>query len=75
MNFVQIVAGEDYTCGMTLEQTVFCWGGVSGFVPGHYEQITGSSYGKNGCGVLTDGKINCWGKPPLLVFYAPYFQI
>jgi hypothetical protein len=61
MEFVQIVAGETFTCGLTTDQTVFCWGSVSGYIPGLYEQITASGYGNVGCGVLTDGKINCWG--------------
>ena len=63
MDFVQIVGAHDFTCGITLDQTVFCWGDrVSGFIPGLYEQITAASYGNVACGVLTDGSINCWGE-------------
>ena len=62
MDFVQLVAGNSFSCGMTMEQTVFCWGRIKGFIPGLYEQITASSFGFLGCGVMTDGKINCWGE-------------
>jgi hypothetical protein len=63
MEFVQIVGAHDFTCGITLDQTVHCWGDeVSGVIPGLYEQISAASMGNVACGVQTDGKINCWGK-------------
>ena len=61
MDFVQLVAGHDFTCGITPEQSVFCWGMISGYLPGLFEQITASSSANNVCGVLTDGKIYCTG--------------
>ena len=59
---MQLVAGMDFTCGMTPEQTVFCWGRISGYLPGLFEQITASGFSNTVCGVLTDGKIYCFGK-------------
>jgi hypothetical protein len=70
MEFVQIVGAHDFTCGITLEQTVYCWGGdshASGWIPGLYEQISAASSGNVACGVLTDGKINCWGKNTAII--------
>eukprot|EP01032_Pedospumella_encystans_P025078 gene25078-28350_t len=65
MDFVQLVAGHDFTCGITPEQSVFCWGIISGYLPGLFEQITASSSANNVCGVLTDGKIYCTGHSTL----------
>jgi hypothetical protein len=62
MDFVQLVTGRSFSCGMTPDQTVFCWGSIKGYIPGLYEQITAAGSGNVGCGVMTNGQINCWGK-------------
>lgn len=57
---IQIISGFFYSCGITLDQTVQCWGRLADTpVPGLYSQITGAI--DYACGVMTDGKINCWG--------------
>lgn len=59
--FIQLSGGEMFNCGVTVEQTVFCWGhkDIQGQIPGLYRQISVSQ--SFGCGILTDGGINCWG--------------
>ena len=60
VTFVQIVTGGTYGCGITLEQTVVCWGFFEGIhAPGLYNQITGTDWFV--CGVRTDNTIFCWG--------------
>ena len=61
IDFVQLVGGFSFSCGITIDQTVHCWGSISGQIPGLYEQITAPDDGFFGCGVLIDGRINCWG--------------
>jgi len=61
LDFVQLVGGFSFSCGIAIDQTVHCWGSISGQIPGLYEQITAPDDGYFGCGVLIDGKINCWG--------------
>lgn len=64
--FVQLVCTEIFACGITLDQSVVCWGNLpqgKSSPGGLFSQIAGSRY--FACGVMTDGKINCWG------FYAP----
>ena len=57
---MQVVSGMYYSCGITLEQSVHCWGRLpEQTIDGLYSQITGGKH--FACGVLTDGKINCWG--------------
>lgn len=61
IDFVQLVGGFSFSCGISIDQTVHCWGSISGQIPGLYEQITAPDDGYFGCGVLIDGRINCWG--------------
>ena len=65
MNFIQLITGQLFSCGITTEQSVFCWGGLhkrmTGQIPGLYLQITADGGGRFACGVMTDGNINCWG--------------
>jgi hypothetical protein len=57
---VQIVSGMYYSCGVTLEQSVMCWGRLPDVpISGLYSQITGGKH--YACGVMTDGRLNCWG--------------
>jgi hypothetical protein len=63
VTFVQVVTGNEYGCGITLEQTVTCWGAFSGMqVEGMYNQIVGADH--YGCGIMSDNHINCWGHVP-----------
>ena len=64
MNFVQLAGGMGFTCGITSDQTVFCWGTISGQVQGLFKQITADGSDHFVCGVLIDGSIRCWGHSP-----------
>jgi len=61
--FVQIVSGQFFSCGITLEQRVVCWGWIElpqrNEIPGLYSQISAGNV--HVCGVKTDGHIFCWG--------------
>ena len=63
---MQLATGHSFSCGITVEQLVYCWGGfdgeMTGQVPGMYVQINADGGGRYACGVMTDGNINCWGK-------------
>ena len=61
MDFVQLVGGYSFSCGITIDQTVHCWGSINGQMPGLYEQITAPDDGSFGCGILIDGRVNCFG--------------
>ena len=46
-----------------MDQTVRCWGRFSEIpVHGLYSQISGTRH--HVCGVMTDGRLNCWGQSP-----------
>lgn len=63
--FVQIVAGQFFSCGITVEQNVLCWGRIdTKEVPGLFTQITAAQF--YACGVMTDGRISCWGSSPIV---------
>lgn len=65
MYFVQLATGNSFSCGITVEQQVHCWGGfegeMSGQISGLYMQINADGGGRFACGVMTDGNIHCWG--------------
>lgn len=62
MDFAQIIAARAFSCGIALDQIVHCWGeDVGGPVKGLYTQITAAGDGDTACGVMADGKLNCWG--------------
>jgi alpha-tubulin suppressor-like RCC1 family protein len=76
LRFRQIVAGNGYTCGLTLNRRAFCWGyGAQGqigdgktfqrrsprAVAGGREFTHVVAGGSHSCGVATDGRAFCWG--------------
>ena len=63
---MQLASGISFTCGITVSQTVRCWGLIKRGenFPGLYVQITASEH--YACGVKTDGTLHCWGKYILL---------
>jgi len=61
IEFVQITSGMFFSCGISIDQTVHCWGHIESIVPGLYTQITADGDGRFACGLLLDGTINCWG--------------
>jgi hypothetical protein len=65
--YVQVVAGNSFTCGIAVDQTLQCWGDKSfGDLSGLYSQITAGDIGM--CGIMIDGVINCWGGTSLIHF-------
>ena len=65
--FVQISAAATYTCGVTLEQHIICWGEVphEKHLPGaDFVQVTASV--SHTCGLHQTGKTECWGACSLL---------
>ena len=60
-HFVQLVAGTYFTCGLTFDQRVRCWGRINAPpTEGLYLQLSAGSF--YSCGLLIDGQIDCWGQ-------------
>jgi alpha-tubulin suppressor-like RCC1 family protein len=74
--FTQVAAGDDFTCGLKANGTVWCWGAnstgqlgnnttVSKKYPGQVTGLTGASQIVAGsafaCALKTDGTVACWG--------------
>lgn len=59
---MQVITGLYFSCGISVDQTLLCWGQINGQIPGLYTQISADSDGYFGCGLLVDGNIHCWGK-------------
>ena len=62
--FLQVAAGEEYTCGVKKEGGIQCWG-LNGdgqapeLVEGEYVQVAAGW--RHGCGLTVNGKVKCWG--------------
>ena len=63
MDFVQVVAGQSFSCGIDIDQSVICWGGksVTKNPPGLFKQLSADSSAQFACGILIDNSISCWG--------------
>lgn len=59
--FVQVVTGQSFGCGISLDQTVTCWGRLPS-PKGLFTQLTGESF--FACGIMVDASIRCWGNVP-----------
>ncbi|MEO7096874.1 MAG: hypothetical protein ABI175_26685 [Polyangiales bacterium] len=66
---LQIVAGRSFTCGITRQHTVRCWGTVNSVmtnapvtVPGlaNIKALGAGTY--HACAVTTAGAVKCWGR-------------
>ena len=67
--FVQIVAGTYFSCGLSVDHSVTCWGRMSQRAPeGLFLQITAGNY--HACGILIDGSIACWGQSRVVALVA-----
>ena len=63
--FVQLAAGLYFTCGLSVDQRVHCWGQISNTPEdGLYMQISAGNY--FACGLLIDGQFKCWGQDKVL---------
>jgi len=64
--FVQIVAADEFACGLLKDQTVTCWGdeyrGQTAPRGGTFTQLS-SGY-EHVCGLTTAGDVSCWGQIP-----------
>ncbi|KAJ1454664.1 regulator of chromosome condensation 1/beta-lactamase-inhibitor protein II [Pelagophyceae sp. CCMP2097] len=61
--FVQISAGHFHTCGITVSETIACWGDGREelYRPvGLFQQV--SAGGHHSCGLTKDGEARCWGQ-------------
>ncbi len=70
----QISCGKFFSCAITAEYKISCWGEIEGAVPdGKFIQVSvGQSHA---CALEKNGKIKCWGidnygetKPPDMIF-------
>ena len=63
MDFVQVVSGQSFSCGIDVDQAVMCWGGMSvpKNPPGLFKQVSADSSSHFACGILIDNSISCWG--------------
>ena len=65
-------AAGSHSCGLRIDDTITCWGGMSGWVTtladgtkivraptGRFSAVTAG--GAHSCGLRTDGTIECWG--------------
>lgn len=69
VDFVQVASGQSFSCGITIDQSVVCWGGDSDGTtsvlnknpPGLFKQISADSSAQFACGIMIDDSIFCWG--------------
>ncbi|HEX6134053.1 MAG TPA: Ig-like domain-containing protein, partial [Longimicrobiales bacterium] len=80
LDFVQVDAGGEHTCGLTTQGEAYCWGANWGGLLGsdargsttpvrvsgdlRFVSLTVGSY--HSCGVVADGTAYCWGGGPAL---------
>lgn len=61
--FLSMSVGHEYSCGVRVDRTVFCWENVDGSEasaqPGEFRSV--SAGGGHSCGVRVDQTITCWG--------------
>ena len=63
--FVQLAVGLYFSCGLSADQRIHCWGQISGTPDdGLYIQISAGNY--FACGLLIDGRLKCWGQQKIL---------
>lgn len=68
--FVQLAAGLYFSCGLSADQRISCWGQISGTPDdGLYIQISAGNY--FACGLLIDGQVKCWGQQKILTSLIP----
>jgi alpha-tubulin suppressor-like RCC1 family protein len=62
--FARVRAGWEYTCGITEDYDLLCWGwnsfGMTKPPMGKYSQVAGGG-DQHGCAIRTTGEIVCWG--------------
>ncbi|ETV86513.1 hypothetical protein H257_01690 [Aphanomyces astaci] len=61
VEFIQVSSGRFHTCGVTLDETVECWGDANHAQSpaGLFVQVSCGDF--HSCGVLKDGTLSCWG--------------
>jgi len=58
--FVQVSCGGTFTCGLTFDEQVRCWGGIGGGLRGRFVQV--SSGIDHACAVSLLGHVSCIGR-------------
>lgn len=59
--FVQISCGGSFTCGLSFDEQVTCWGGIGGAgMLGQFVQVSAGL--DHACAVSLDGRISCVGR-------------
>ncbi len=63
--YSSVTAGENFSCGLRTDQTVFCWGsnqkGQLLAPSGTFTKIDAAVFAENVCGIRSTGEIACWG--------------
>ena len=63
--FLQVSAGDGYTCGLTNERNIVCWGqpnydqGQANPPSGSFQQVSVGAW--HTCGLSVSGHVVCWG--------------
>ena len=72
LEFVQISAGSDGTCGVTADQRIVCWGTpTSEPIPCEQFRTVQADPVSYICGITTDDRLLCWGEYPALQWVPP----
>eukprot|EP00750_Incisomonas_marina_P016841 INCI19594.1.p1 GENE.INCI19594.1~~INCI19594.1.p1 ORF type:complete len:353 (+),score=62.69 INCI19594.1:151-1209(+) len=59
--FVQISCGGSFTCGLSFDEQVTCWGGIGGAgMSGQFVQVSAGL--DHACAVSLDGRLSCVGR-------------
>lgn len=59
--FKQLSCGSFFSCAISFEERVACWGEFDGVVPeGRFLQVSVGQ--EHACATQKDGKISCWGR-------------
>lgn len=64
IDFTQVSAGREFSCGLAADGTAYCWSqfpGVPGAVSGPVKLKSLSVRNRHSCGVGQDGAAYCWG--------------
>lgn len=60
-DYVDLSAGDRFTCGILGDGPVNCWGDLAGNFPlGEFTSV--SAGGRHACAIADDGSVECWGE-------------
>jgi alpha-tubulin suppressor-like RCC1 family protein len=59
-SFVQVSCGHLFSCAVSLDETIKCWGDPAPAPPnGLFTQVSTGEF--HACGIMKDGSLKCWG--------------